>query len=468
MTGVELGMTVHQNKFLAQGDTAMHAVLTVSARGGADTPPTRSAEVLMIDCSSSMRHPHTKIEEAKRAAAAAIAALPDGALFGVVRGAEDARVVYPEHDGLVVASDATRRAAQQAVARLGAYGGTAMGTWLAKTRLLFAAHPDTVRHAILLTDGNNESESHQALVAELNACEGQFVCDARGVGEGWDPRELAEIVKVLRGEADSVVEDHLLAADFRRLVEQALTKVLPGVRLRIGTMPYSGVRFVTQVMPNEYDLTDRMRREGDDEHVLSLGSWSADESKDYHLCLDLDPDAPASYDVDRQLAWAELEADGTVSGTVAVVGRWTHDPVQPTIVHPVVSQYLAQAELNAAMADGGDAYGEGRFDAAERAWGKAVRLATEQHNDGYLERLARIVEIRNAQTGDVRLRPDVTRSAIGSVLIAPSGIGGPRWPAADPVVAAGPPRPCPHCQEPNRPTVRFCESCGGPMAEVAT
>lgn len=468
MTGVELAIAVHQNKFLAEGDTAMHAVLTVSARGGPATSATRSAEVLMIDCSSSMRHPHTKIEEAKRAAAAAVDVLPDGALFAVVRGAESAAMVYPQDEALVVASDATRRAARQAIARLGAYGGTAMGTWLAQARRLFALHPDTVRHAILLTDGRNESESRQELLDVLNGCEGEFVCDARGIGEEWVPHELAEIVKVLRGEADSVVEDHLLADDFRRLVEEALTKVLPEVRLRIGTMPFSTLRFVKQVRPNEYDLTDRLGRAGDREHVLSLGSWSGDESRDYHVCFDLAPDVQPSHDTDRQLAWAELEADGAVSDPAAVLARWTHDQVQPTILDPKVGSVLAQADLSAAMAEGGEAYAEQRFDAAQRAWGEAVRLATEQGNDDFLGRLARVVEIDDAATGAVRLRPGLQRSLLLSVMIGPrSRIGGPRR-SAEPVVPAGPPRQCGRCQALNRPHAKFCEACGTPMGEVAT
>ncbi len=467
MSGADLDIEVHQQKFLAEGDSAMHAILTVTARGGPREPAKQAAEVLLVDCSSSMRHPHTKIEEAKRAAAAAIGVLPDGVHFAVVRGSESAHMCYPKEEALVTASDSTRQAAQQAVAHLGAYGGTAMGMWLDRARRLFSRYPDAVRHAILLTDGKNQSESHEALVTTLNACEGKFVCDARGIGDGWVPDELAEIVKVLRGSADSVVEDQRLTADFTQLIDAALTKVLPEVRLRIGTMSYSSLRFVKQVRPNEYDLTDRARPAGEGEILLSLGSWAGDESQDYHVCFDLDHQLPPSYDHDRQLGWAQLEpAGGTASEPAVVLGRWTHDPVQPTLIHPMVLQYTVQAELGEALTEGGDALAAGRTETAERAWGTAVRLATEQRNDEILRRLERVVEIRDAAAGDVRLRSDATRSEVLNLMISRvSRIG--QGQAQDPAPqTATSPIVCPHCDEPNPPGAKFCEVCTKPLSEA--
>jgi hypothetical protein len=469
MSGAELSIEVHQQKFLAEGDTAMHAILTVTARGGPGPRPATAAEVLLVDCSSSMRHPHTKIEEAKRAAAAAIDVLPDGVLFAVVRGTELATMVYPHDNRLVVASAETRGAARQEVAHLAAYGGTAMGRWLDRAKWLFAEHADAVCHAILLTDGRNQSESHEALVSVLNSCEGLFVCDARGVGDGWVPDELAEIVKVLRGGADSVVEDRKLTEDFRELIGAALTKVLPEVRLRIGTMDYSSLRFVKQVRPHEYDLTDRCRPAGDGEVVLSLGSFSGAESRDYHVRVDLDPELEPRYDEDRQLAWAGVEpvAGARTDGPAAVLGRWTHDPAQPTLVHPMVLQYTAQAELSEALTAGGDALAANRPDDAERAWGAAVRLATEQGNEEILGRLRRVVDVLDAGAGQVRLHPDAGLSAILNVLISRVSRIGQDPPAREPEPAADePPVPCPKCRKLSPAGARFCMTCQAPLGEA--
>ncbi|WNV85470.1 VWA domain-containing protein [Umezawaea sp. Da 62-37] len=471
MSGAELSVEVHQQKFLAEGDTAMHAILTVTARGGPDRPPTDAAEVLLVDCSTSMRHPHTKIEEAKRAAAAAIDVLPDGVLFAVVRCTETATAVYPRDDHLVAASDETRRAARREVAHLAAYGGTAMGRWLDRARSLFSGHADAVCHAILLTDGENRSETREALAGALDSCEGLFICDARGIGDGWVPDELAEIVKVLRGGADSVVEDRKLTADFQELIGAALTKVLPEVRLRIGTMGYSSLRFVKQVRPHEYDLTDRCRPAGDGEVVLSLGSFSGSESRDYHLCVDLDPELEPVHDQDRQLASVGFEPmpGARANGPVAVVGQWTHDPVQPTLVHPKVLRYTEQAELGEAITAGGDALAAGRTEDTERAWGTAARLAAEQGNEEILGRLRRVVDILDAGTGRVRLRPDPSLSAVLNVLISRvSRIGS--APAPDPPTAdspaSGPPVTCPKCRKLSPAGARFCQACRVPLDEV--
>jgi hypothetical protein len=459
-SGTELSIEVHQQKFLAEGDTAMHAILSVTARGGPEASA-GAAEVLLIDCSSSMRHPRTKIEEAKRAAAAAIDALPDGVRFAVVRGTETASTVYPPGGRLVAASAETRRAARKEIARLTAFGGTAMGRWLGHAKWLFDGHAATVRHAILLTDGRNQSESHESLVKALDSCEGHFVCDALGVGDGWLPDELAEIVKVLRGTADSVVEPREL--DFEGLVGAALTKVLPEVRLRIGTMEYSSLAFVKQVYPGEYDLTDRCRPAGDREVVLALGSFSGAESRDYHIRVDLDGTLEPSFDEDRQLAWAELAevAGARTNGPVAVLGRWTHGA---TVVHPLVERYTARARLAEAITAGGDALAAGRTADAERAWEAAVRLATAQGDEEVLDRLRGVVEISG--TGSVRLRPGVGRSAVLHLLIsAVSRIGSSAKPEPE---AAGPPVTCPHCGMLSPAGARLCERCRTPLGEATT
>ena len=57
-----------------------------------------------------------------------------------------------------------------------------MGGWLSLARELFETAPAGVHHAILLTDGENQSEREEEFSAALAACEGRFQCDCRGVG----------------------------------------------------------------------------------------------------------------------------------------------------------------------------------------------------------------------------------------------------------------------------------------------
>ncbi|MFE3177297.1 VWA domain-containing protein [Amycolatopsis sp. NPDC059090] len=451
---------VHQNRYLGEGDTEMQAVVTVSARNDGQPefrPP--GAEVLLVDCSTSMRYPPTKIAAARRAAAAAIRALPDGVGFAVVRGTERADLAYPLQPGLAVASDETRAAAVAAVERFVAVGGTAMGTWLECARTLFASAPDAVRHAILLTDGNNQSQSAESLRRELDACEGQFVCDARGIGDGWQRAELVEIGRVLRGSVDSVVRDEDLVDDFRALMAAALAKVIPSARLRIGVTEQTTLRFVKQVWPSEYDLTSRCVPDGDGKAVLSLGSWSAGETREFQLAVEVSADTP-EYGFDRMLAWVEV--DGAADSAVPLLAHWTHDPVAPTLVDPKVRRYTMHAELSEALVNADEAYAAGDHARAAREWGQAVEIATRTNNKEVLRRLARVVDT----TGEtVQLRPEVTRSELLNLLVSTvSNVGDePRdaRPAPPPDTK---PAICPHCQNPNPSGARFCEECGETLA----
>ncbi|KZB86651.1 VWA domain-containing protein [Amycolatopsis regifaucium] len=469
-----LGLEVHQNKFLAEGDRAMTAIVRVVSRGGEATVARTAAEILMIDCSSSMRFPSTKIGEARRAATAAIDVFPDGVRFAVIQGTDRAKLIYPAEEGLVTASERTRAEARAAVKHLAAVGGTAMGAWLAKARDLFAREADAVRHAILLTDGRNDSQTRADLMSVLNSCEGRFVCDARGLGDGWEPAELVQIARVLRGNVDSVVEDDELAEDFRNLVESAMTKVLPEVRLRIGTMPFSRLRSVKQVFPDEYDLTDRCQEIAVREVELSLGSFAGDETRDYQVILDLDPDLEPSHGQDRQLAWTELvPVPGAMveEDALAIAGRWTHDPIPPTLIHPMISKYAAQADLGEALTAGGDAYAAGDQAGAEQHWGRAATLAAAASDEDTLGRLAGVVEIIDAKKGVVRLRADATRSHALHVVI-PSRVSEIASEQEDRPMpdsrTEAPPVACADCPALSPAGANFCVGCGRPFDEVVS
>src|SRR5262249_54042573 len=125
--------------------------------GGAAGAP--AAVVIMVDCSGSMDYPAEKLRNARAATAGAGGAIRDGVAFAVVAGTHEATEVYPGGGQLAVAGDATRAQAKEALRKLSASGGTAIGTWLLKASQLFRSRPEsTIRHGILLTDGRNEHE----------------------------------------------------------------------------------------------------------------------------------------------------------------------------------------------------------------------------------------------------------------------------------------------------------------------
>src|SRR5262249_9138407 len=152
-------------------------VVSVSAaRGeGAGSEGRNLVEALLVDCSQSMDG--DKLAHAKDAIERTIDLLPPDAWFCVIAGSGSARVPFP----LSQAPPTTKRAAKAAVRQLRADGGTAMSTWLEAARLEFRKVPGAIHHALLLTDGKNEGEPDARLAATLQACEGEFQCDARGV-----------------------------------------------------------------------------------------------------------------------------------------------------------------------------------------------------------------------------------------------------------------------------------------------
>lgn len=469
---VDFSLVVSQNKFLSADDTRMDAVLTVTARGTGPMP--EHAEVLLVDCSTSMDWPPTKIAAARRATKTAIDTLRDGVLFGMVQGTSQANMIYPSEPRLVPANQETRAEAKAAADRLIAGGGTAIGTWLILARQLLTAHPTAVRHAVLLTDGKNESESRQHLDHALDACEDDFVCDARGIGDEWAPDELARIVTVLRGSADAVLEDAELAEDFRQMIEAAMSKVVPELRLRVTTVEHSSLRFVKQVFPTEADLTDRAVQAGQTGRTveLSTGAWG-EESREYHLCLDLDP-MQREKDEEVQLGWAELEAVTAGARTpgepVPILGYWTEDPMLSVRIDPKVEQYTMQAGLSDAVAEGCAAFDRGDPVRAQQEWGRAVALASTLGNEELLKRLRRLVEI-DPNTGVVRikdnLRPRDVFSAVMGSKISWLGPGAPTENPAPEQTPDGPAQTCPapDCGWSALPTAIVCERCGEPLRD---
>ncbi|MCA1673802.1 MAG: VWA domain-containing protein, partial [Actinobacteria bacterium] len=356
----------------------------------------QAAEVILVDCSSSMAWPPTKIAAARRATAAAIDTLRDGVFFAVVEGTSRARMVYPPAPPLTAVTPQTRAEAKAAAARLIASGGTAIGTWLTQARELLDDHPTAIRHALLLTDGKNETESREQLERVLDACAGRFVCDARGIGEGWEPRELLRIVSALRGAADAVREDSDLEADFRAMMQAAMRKVVPNLRIRIRLVPGNRLRFIKQVFPTELDLTEHGVEINAYTQEFSTGSW-AEENREYHVCIEVAPDGPMFEEV--QLAQVELAAvtdrtDVDAPGRpMPIVVHRTDDPVLSTRLDPKVDHYTIQEELGRSMMAGCDAYDAGDLETARAEWGHAVELATAAGNEERLTRLKRLVDI---------------------------------------------------------------------------
>jgi hypothetical protein len=461
VTVTEFSLELSQNKYLSTSDGHMHAVVTVRASdvaGGVGRP---SAEVLVVDCSSSMDWPPTKIANARRAAAAAVDALPDGAWFALVEGTGQARVAYPDTRRLVQADDRTRQRAKAAAAHMIAIGATAMSTWLALARDLLDTRPDAVRHALLLTDGRNESEPAARLHRVLDECEGRFTCDARGIGDDWEPEELRRIAGVLRGTADAVLEDTDLPDEFRRLIRSATDRAVPDVKLRLVLPPFSRIEFLRQVAPTEIDLTDRAVAVRPGTVEISTGAWG-EESREFFLGLAVDMRGRPRFE-DLQLGRVELvPPDDSVrvpALPTAILGHVTEDVRLSTRIDDSVQRYSVQGDLGQRLKAGWVRFGEDDRDGAAAEWGEAVRLATKLGNEEILRRLARLVDV-DPRTGVATVKPGIRPRDGFSVVLSLASSATSDRPVVPAEAMVGKPRVCRRCNGQSPADAVACMRCG--------
>ncbi|MFF8727283.1 VWA domain-containing protein [Streptomyces sp. NPDC015171] len=415
---------VYQNEYLPEGGSEVNAVVTVTATGGgtlgsavsapgyaAGGPPS-AAVALMVDCSGSMDYPPTKMRNARDATAAAIDTLRDGTHFAVIGGTHVAKEVYPGSGRLAVADAVTRDQAKQALRRLSAGGGTAIGTWLRLADRLLSAADVTIRHGILLTDGRNEHESPEDLRATLDACAGRFTCDARGVGTDWEVKEVTGVASALLGTADIVADPAGLAADFTRMMETAMGKEVADVALRVWTPLGATIRFVKQVAPTMADLTGRRTEAGPRAGDYPTGSWG-DESRDYHVCVAVPPAGLGQEMLAARVSLVVPQPDGSAQNLGAqglVRAMWTDDMAASTSISPQVAHYTGQAELAQAIQQGLDLRKAGDFDGATAKLGRAVQLASASGNADTAKLLAKVVDVVDAATGTVRLKTRVAEA----------------------------------------------------------
>ncbi|MFF9377915.1 VWA domain-containing protein [Streptomyces griseoluteus] len=412
--GPQFSVDVYQNEYLPEGGREVNAIVTVTARGGTAPagPGASAAVVLMVDCSGSMDYPPTKMRNARDATAAAVDTLRDGVHFGIVDGTHVAREVYPGGGRLAVADPTTRAQAKQALRRLGAGGGTAIGTWLRLADRLLAGADVSIRHGILLTDGRNEHESAAELKDTLDACAGRFTCDARGVGTDWEVKEVTGIASALLGTADIVADPARLTEDFTRIMESTMGKEVADVALRVWTPVGTRIKFVKQVAPSVEELTDRRTEAGPRAGDYPTGSWG-EESRDYHLCVEVPAAGLGQEMLAARVSLVTARPDGPAQNLGAqglVRAVWTDDMAASTSLNAQVAHYTGQAELAQAIREGLDLRKAGDMDGATAKLGRAVQLAGVSGNADTAKLLAKVVDVVDAPTGTVRLKAKVAEA----------------------------------------------------------
>jgi hypothetical protein len=422
MSQPDFTVEVSQNEYLPEGGDDVNAIVTVTSPdtgspGGRSEAPAADggagiAEIIIIDCSGSMRSPQTKIAEARAATAAVVDVIRDGVAFAVVAGTHQAQPVFPPDGTLAVAGPATRQYAKQAVSGLVPQGGTAIGQWLRLAYSMFSApavlQKTMLRHAILLTDGRNEHETPEDLGAAISLCEGVFSCDCRGVGTDWEVAELRRISSALLGTVDIVPDPAGLAADFAAMMQTAMGKQVADVSLRVWTPQHAAVRFLKQVAPTVEDLTARRTQSGTQAGDYPTGAWGAAESRDYHLCVRVVPAAVGQEMLAARVSLVTATPSGSdVLGQAMVRAVWTDDEALSTRINSNVAHYTGQAELAQMIQEGLEARKQGDEETATAKLGRAVALAEQSNNEDTARLLAKVVDVVDAATGTVRLKKRV-------------------------------------------------------------
>jgi len=391
-----------QNEFLALGATEVNAIITVTSSGAEGGRRTAGAtEIIIVDASGSMQA-EGRINAARQAAKAAVECIDDGVNFAIIAGVSTAQQLFPAPGQLAVSSPQTRAEAVRSIDRLQASGGTAMGAWLLLAAQLFAQRPGDIAHAILLTDGDN-GERHGYLEQVLDSIAGRFTCDCRGVGVNWKVSELRKIATALLGTVDIVAQPSGLTAAFEQMMTKAMGKTSADVQLKVWTPVNSTVRFVKQVEPEVMDLTGRRTEVSPRIGEYPLGAWGA-ESRDYHVSVQV-----AAGEVGEEMLAARVSlvyGDEVLSQSL-VRAVWTDDTALSTRINQRVAHYTGQAELASAIQEGLAARDAGDVPTATAKLGRAVQLAEESGHTDTAKLLGKVVDVIDAPTGTVRLKPKV-------------------------------------------------------------
>ncbi|TCC20349.1 vWA domain-containing protein [Kribbella speibonae] len=402
--------SVYQNEFLPDGGTDVHAIVTVNCTGAGAAGQSGSGdagEIIIVDTSGSMGR--DGVQAAAYAAQTALDQILDGVWFAVISGNDRAQLAFPPSaEPVMVKMDPyTRQAAKDAVSRFYADGGTAMGTWLRLASRVFATVPSlTQKHALLLTDGENQHETPEVLTQTIQAVTGQFQCDARGVGVAWQVDEVRRIAQALLGTVDIIPAPNQLAEEFAKIIQNAMSRGVAQADLRVWAPQGAEVLFVRQVAPTVEDLTSRRTAINPLTGSYPTGSWG-DESRDYHVAIRL---AAKAVGQEQLAARVQLVLGNDTVAQGLVKALWSADEALTTRISPEVAHYTGQTELAQAIQDGLAAKAVGDTATATTKLGRAVQLAAQTGNEEATTRLRKVVEIDDQDTGTVRLKRTVEKA----------------------------------------------------------
>lgn len=403
---------VFQNQYLPQGAKEVHAIMTVTAGNEGLQNPT-GGKIFGIICDVSGSMGGAKIQAAKNAMISLVNLLPEDTYFFIVTGSSKANVIFPPSP----ANFDNKKRAISAIKQVQASGSTTISKWLKLALEQFKntlnsgqIPPNSIRQALLLTDGQNDDTDENFLYQILADCEGMFQCDCRGVGTDWRVKQLQLISSKLLGTTDIIHEPSLIEADFQAILQKAMTKNVSNVTLRLWHPQGAKIKFCKQVSPEIIDLTNRSQQIKPQINDYPTGAWGHNESRDYHFCIEVMPGNVG----DEMLAGRAslIYRENGVENKIAeakILAIWTDDDVKSTKLDKRVAHYTGQAELAQSIQEGLEARDRGDMEIATVKLGKAVKLAHDSGNESTAKLLRKVVEVEDAATGTIKLKRNVTK-----------------------------------------------------------
>jgi hypothetical protein len=347
-----------------------------------------------------------KMIAARDAISKLISLLPDDVMFFIVCGNDSPQLVFP----VARATQENKFQALAAIRKVRADGGTHISTWLSTALEQFKRMPEGVRRALLLTDGQNDDLDNFRLEQTLAGCEGVFQCDCRGVGTDWKVDQLKKIAGKLLGTTDIIPSPAQIEADFRAILEGAMTKRVSDVAIRLWTPQGATIKFCKQVSPEIVELTARAKQVNAQVRDYPTGAWGKSEVRDFHFCLQVKPGNIG----DEVLAGRAslVYSSGGVETKVAearILAIWTDDDARSTKIDRTVAHYTGQAELAQSIQDGLEAHARGDTEKATALLGRAVKIAHQSGNESTAKLLRNVVDVQDAEKGTVRLKGRIAK-----------------------------------------------------------
>jgi len=189
------------------------------------------------------------------------------------------------------------------------------------------------------------------------------------------------------------------------MMQASMAKEVADVALRVWTPQHATGPVRQAGRARRRDLIGRCAQMAPQAVDYPTGAWGT-ESRDYHLCVDVEPGRIGQEMLAARVSLILNTASGRRAlGQGLIRAIWTEGEALSTRMSRHVAHYTGQAELAQAIQDGLEARKAGDEDSAALRLGRAVVLAHESGNEDTANLLAKVVDVIDPATGPCGSRP---------------------------------------------------------------